>query len=118
MQQCKRFEVPYYVIHDWDLFDENVDITGACDESNPIYKSLDSIQRGHYSRNSKILNIVGDFSKIHYNKINLEEVLKIEDKDKGAISVYSKIEGKSYEEIIKEYPAIISNTLTEFLGIN
>ena len=45
-------------------------------------------------------------------------MLKIEDKDKGAISVYSKIEGKSYEEIIKEYPAIISNTLTEFLGIN
>jgi predicted ATP-dependent endonuclease of OLD family len=114
---CKKFEIPYFVIHDWDLNGNEIDISGKPDESNPHYKNLISTDRTQYTKNHKIFKEVGTFKNIHYNKKNLEVVLKITESEKSSASVFGKLKDKSLDTIMKEFPNLIDNNLLRFLEI-
>lgn len=117
VQLCKLYEIPFFVIHDWDLSDPGVDITKDNSESNSQYNSLSPKEKAQFTKNKIILNNVGNINLIHHNKPKLEGVLGILDKDKGAISVYEKLTGLSYDQVKKTYPMLISTDLENFLGI-
>ena len=40
VQLCKRFEIPHFVIHDWDLSQYKMDISKVPSATNTDYKSL------------------------------------------------------------------------------
>ncbi len=117
IQLCKRFEIPFFVIHDWDLNNNDTDITLANDESNANYTSLDSSEKAQYTKNYKILKETEAPNLIHHNKKNLETVLNIEKNDKGAISVYKKIKDKTFEQIKTDFVGLLDDNIINFLNI-
>lgn len=116
VQLCKRFEIPYFVIHDWDLEDPNIDIASPPEKSNAVYEGLSTTEKGQYTKNHKLLVEAGAQS-IHQNKKNLETVLGIALADKGIVSVFEKIENKSLVDINTEFPLLLNNKLLNFLKI-
>ena len=117
VQLCKRFEIPFFVVHDWDLNANDLDITVEGNSGNKVYTNLDTIEKAQYTKNFKIYSEVGDLIKIHHNKKKLETVLKIADKNKGAVSVYKAIEEKTFEQVSSEYPGLFDENLLKFVGI-
>lgn len=116
IQICKRYEIPYYVIHDWDLDDESIDISITPKESK-IYQSLTPEDKAQYTKNYKIALEAG-IENVHTNKRNIEEVLDIDVSDKGTLSIFEKINNKSFEDIQSSYPLLIDDGLLNFLEIN
>ncbi|MGA2323822.1 MAG: AAA family ATPase [Sedimentisphaerales bacterium] len=114
---CKKFKIPYFVIHDWDLTRNDVDVSRKPDESNPDYRSLIPTEKAQYTKNHKILKEVGALENIHYNKKNLEVVLKIPESEKSATSVFGKLKGKNLDIIMKEFPNLIDDNLLRFVEI-
>lgn len=117
VQLCKIFQIPYFVIHDWDLSDD-IDPNTKPDPTNVEAKKVLIQERGQWTKNKKILEVIEKEELRHINKRNIEEVLGIEPSDKGTASVFEKIGGKSLEQIRKESPLLINENLLEFLGIN
>lgn len=117
IQLCKRFEIPFFVIHDWDLDNSDLDITVRGAATNQSYSSLNPTEKGQYTKNHKIFKEAGDLEKIHHNKKKLETVLGITDAEKGAISVYEKLKDKSFENVKTDFPNLFDDKLLNFLNI-
>ncbi len=118
VQLCKRFDIPFFVIHDWDLDDKSLNITNAGNDENQSYQSLGPGEKAQYTNNHKIFKEVGDLTKIHHNKKKLETVLNISDQNKGPVSVYAALKEKSLDNILEEYPDFIDKNILEFLNID
>lgn len=113
---CKRFEIPVFVIHDWDINDD-VDPNTKTESDDPDLKKQLIQDKSQWTKNQKILNSLGDITNVHHNKRHLEDVLGIEINKKGPISVYEKIFGMKFEEITIKYPKLIDDNLLDFVGI-
>lgn len=108
VQLCQWYDIPYFVIHDWDLSDESIELR----DNSKEYKQLDSTQKAHYTKNLTILNLA-KAENIHQNKINLEGVLDI--KVKGTTEVFEKLCNKTFDEIITQFPKFTNDKLLTFL---
>lgn len=115
VQLCKRFEISHFIIHDWDLTDEDVDISAEPGGANSYYQDLTPAEKAQYTKNHKILREVGTPELIHHNKRNLETVLGISEAEKGAISVFEKLKDKNLDEAMTEFPNLIDNKLLKFM---
>ncbi|MEI6729474.1 MAG: AAA family ATPase [bacterium] len=87
IQICKVLKIDYFVIHDWDLNDNidpytlrNIEVIEGNKESEIAKKKL-TADRGQWTKNQKILELIRDKSRIHFNKRNLETVLEINKKN-------------------------------------
>jgi predicted ATP-dependent endonuclease of OLD family len=116
VQLCKRFDISYFVIHDWDLPRDDIDISGEPKTTNKNYEELNPTEKSQYTKNYKILKEVGNIELIHHNKKDLESVLGISEAAKGAISVFEKLKDKKLDEVMKEFPNFINNKLLAFIG--
>lgn len=114
IQICKRFDVPFFVIHDWDLPDDADPNTKPYPLNEEARKVLVQ-DRGQWTKNKKILEVIEKEELRHVNKRNLEGALGIEPNNKGPVSVFEKIKGKSLEQIKIEFPLLISENLLNFL---
>jgi putative ATP-dependent endonuclease of the OLD family len=117
IQLCQRYQIAFYVIHDWDISNSDLDIYQD-PRSYPPYSSLPSEEKSQFTKNFKIASLINDKSKLHHNKLKLESVLGIKDADKGAISVVRALENKSVPEIMKTNPGFINQSLLDFLKIS
>lgn len=115
VQLCKKFKVPFFVIHDWDLDNYNIDVSLSQEDPNSIYTSLSASEKQQYTKNRKILLEAGEVN-LHTNKRKLETVLKID--NKNTASVFEKINGKTIEQIREEFPSFLPDTLLNFLKID
>ncbi|MFN8306170.1 MAG: AAA family ATPase [Ferruginibacter sp.] len=109
VQLCQRYDIPYFVVHDWDLSDESIELK----DKSEAYKKLDAVQKAHYTKNLTILNVAKS-DNIHQNKINLEGVLDI--RIKGTTEVFEKLSTKTFEEIIVQFPKFTNDKLLAFLS--
>jgi putative ATP-dependent endonuclease of OLD family len=116
VQLCKLFEIPFFVIHDWDLADDDIDVSIQPNGGNLIYQALSSSDKAQFTKNHKILTITGS-NYVHQNKRNLESVLNISDNNKGAVSVFEKLNNKTLENIVQEFPKLVGQNLITFLDI-
>ncbi len=113
---CKLFKIDFFVIHDWDLDnddDPNLLPEGATDEE----KKKQTTDKQQWTKNNKILEKIEKEGLRHCNKKNLEEVLNIERNQKGTIAIYQKLKDKNLEDVQRKYPNLVSNSLLNFLGI-
>lgn len=108
VQICQRYEIPYFVIHDWDLEDDGLVI----EENSKAYEKLDPVQKAQFTKNLTI-STVSKAENVHQNKRNLESVLGI--KTKGTTEVFEKLNSKSFDEIVNEFPKFTSEKLLAFL---
>lgn len=99
IQLCNYFKIPCLVIHDYDLDSESDD------------SPQDKAQK---TKNTKIANIITS-ERVHLNKRNLESVLSIDQADKNAPTVFSKVYGKTIAQIRKEFPTFLSDNILKFL---
>ena len=118
VQLCKRFDIPYFVIHDWDLSRDEMDISKEPDADNKDYQNLVPKEKAQYTKNHKILKEVGTLERIHHNKKKLESVLQISEGAKGAISVFEKLKDKNLDDVMNKFPNLIDDNLLRFVGIN
>ncbi len=116
VQLCQRFEIPYFVIHDWDLQDNTLDISKEPTEANSQYKLLDKESKAQYTKNYKIYTLTGKIN-IHQNKRNLEDVLGLSKSEKTSVEVFKKVNGKSFEDVQRDFPGLINDELLSFLKI-
>ena len=107
----KFFVVDHFLIHDWDLDDNNIDIALDKSDAHSIYSSLSAVDKVQYSKNHKILKECGE--NLHWNKKNLESVLGIV--NKGTKEIAEKLSGKSMSEICSLYPDFVSKALIDFM---
>ncbi len=112
IQLCKLFEIDYFVIHDFDLPDD-CDITIAKEEPSSVYSELTSPEKAQYTKNFTIALEAG-IENIHHNKPNLEGVLNIT--NKGSVSVYQSLSGKTTEEVMVEYPNFLNQKIIDFFN--
>jgi len=117
VQLCKRFEIPHFVIHDWDLSRKEINISEKPNAANEDYQRLVPKEKAEYTKNHKIFKEVGTLERIHHNKKNLETVLGISEDTKGAISIFEKLKDKNLDNVMKEFPNLIDNNLLRFVGI-
>ena len=113
---CKLFKIECFVIHDWDLNNDNDPNTlpeGRTEEE----KKLLTTDKQQWTKNKSILEKVGDEKFRHCNKRNLEEVLDIERNQKGTVAIYQKLKDKTLTDVQNEYPKLISENLLTFLNI-
>ncbi len=116
IQLCQRFEIPFFVIHDWDLNDKTIDISVEPTETNSQYTSLDKEAKAQYTKNYKIFTLT-DETSIHQNKRNLEDVLGLSHSEKTSAKVFEKVKGKSLEDIQRDFPGLINDKLLSFLQV-
>jgi len=116
IQLCQRYQIEFYVIHDWDLSNNDLDIYQEPKSYNK-YALLPSEEKSQFTKNFKIASQINDRSKLHHNKLKLESVLRIKDSDKGAMSVFNALEKKNLKEIMTAFPEFINNSLLDFLQI-
>jgi putative ATP-dependent endonuclease of the OLD family len=109
VQICQRYEIPYFVIHDWDLQDDKIEI----EEKNIAYSKLDTAEKAQFTKNLTILAVAKE-DNVHQNKRNLESVLNI--KVKGTTEVFEKLNAKTFDSIVKEFPKFTSEKLLAFLS--
>ena len=99
---CKLFKIDFFVIHDWDLDNDNDPNTlpkGTTEEEGK--KQVADKQQ--WTKNKKILDKIGNENLRHCNKRNLEEVLDIERNQKGTVEIYQKLKDKDLEGVQKQY---------------
>jgi putative ATP-dependent endonuclease of OLD family len=111
VQLCQRYEIRYFVIHDWDLPTDDIVLEDHTTSS--IYKGLDAQQKAQFTKNFTIQSVAGS-QNVHQNKRNLETVLNI--KDKGTTEVFEKLANKSFEAVLKEFPKFTSENLLAFVS--
>ncbi len=111
IQLCKLFEIEYFVVHDFDLSME-CDVTIPKESQASIYSKLEAPEKAQYTKNYNIALEAG-IVNIHHNKPNLEGVLNI--KNKGSVSVYESLSGKTILEVVKEYPAFLPDKILNFI---
>ena len=70
VQLCKRLGIPYFVIHDWDIGDPCLAITGESSGKDAAYKKLDKAEKAQYTKNATILREAGA-NNVHHNKKHL-----------------------------------------------
>lgn len=116
MQLCKRYEIPCFVIHDWDLDDFQIDVSAEPTDSNKSYTSLSSQEKAEYTKNHKIYS-ESDGTNLHCNKRNLETVLGLSVSEKKPSNVYERVRGKDMKKIKSEFPGLLSDELLSFIGI-
>jgi hypothetical protein len=116
VQLCKKYRIPYFVVHDWDLSDPHLEVSEAPGPKNKAYAKLDKDAKAQYTKNHRIRAEAGQ-EHVHQNKRNLEEVLGIPVKDKSAASVFAKVNGKSLAQVVKEFPGLIPQALLRLLEI-
>lgn len=116
IELSNAFEVPCFVIHDWDLNDDIDPNTKEIpvDEGQKKLLSNDKCQR---TKNQTIISVIWDQNRLHQNKRNLEWVLWIDKKAKWPVSVFEKINWKTLEQIQAEYPNFLPSKLLNFLWI-
>ncbi|MEW6408145.1 MAG: AAA family ATPase [Patescibacteria group bacterium] len=113
---CKLFKTDCFVIHDWDLDNDNDPNTlpeGATEEE----KKKQVADKQQWTKNKNILDKIENENSRHCNKRNLEKVLDIERNQKGTVAIYQKLKDKSLEYVQKQYPKLVSDNLLNFLGI-
>ena len=113
---CKLFKIDFFVIHDWDLDNDDNPNTlpeGTTEEE----KKKQAVDKQQWTKNNKILDKIGNKNLRHCNKRNLEIVLDIERSQKGTVAIYQKLKNKTSKDIQKDYPNLISDNLLNFLGI-
>ena len=113
---CKLYHIDYFVIHDWDLEDPNIDISLNITDSNSVYNNLQKEHKQQYTKNHKLLMAAGK-EKIHHNKKRLEEVLGIPQSEKGCESIYNKLKEKTLEDIKTDYPNLVNDAMFAFLNL-
>jgi predicted ATP-dependent endonuclease of OLD family len=111
IQLCKLFEIEFFVIHDFDI-QTDCDITIPSTEPGSVYSGLGSNEKAQYTKNFNIFMEAG-IENIHHNKPNLEGVLGIT--DKGTVSVYQNLSGKTVEEVFVEFPNFLPKELIAFI---
>jgi len=109
---CKALNIDAYLVHDWDLPDDNIDVSIESVKSSE-YSDLSSIDKAQYTKNQAILTVAAN--NIHWNKRNLESVLKIT--KKGTVEIAEKLSAKTTSEIAEKYPGFLSHALLEFVEI-
>lgn len=115
IQLCKKYEIDYFVCHDWDLTDEDIDCSIDF-ASSLVYSGLDVKEKAQYTKNYKILK-EADFKNVHQNKVKLESVLGIPDNEKGTVSVYKKLFDLPFNDIISSYPGLFDEAMFKFFEI-
>lgn len=113
IQVCKLFEIEHFVIHDFDL-NKDIDISIPNSDKQSEYKGLEKEEKQQYTKNFKIFTLAGG-ANIHHNKPNLEGVLGIDKKNKGASSVYGNLSGKTITEVVKTYPNFLNDKILNFI---
>jgi len=111
IQLCKLFEISYFVVHDFDIIND-CDITIPKEDSKSVYSSLDTVEKAQYTKNYNIAKEAG-IDNIHHNKPNLEGVLNIT--NKGSVSVYENLSGKTITEVYNEFPAFLTDRIIKFM---
>lgn len=111
IQLCKLFEIEYFVVHDFDII-EDCDITIPKENQDSKYNDLEPKEKAQYTKNFNIASEAG-IENIHHNKPNLEGVLSIT--DKGSVSVYECLSGKTMTEVYNEYPAFLTDEIIKFM---
>jgi hypothetical protein len=112
VQLCKKWQTPYFVIHDWDLAGPSVDVSVPSAESAD-YPHLTPTEKGQYTKNHKILKEAGA-GCVHHNKTKLETVLSIAPADKCAASVHERIVDLNIEKAIATFPLFMTQAIAEF----
>jgi hypothetical protein len=116
IQLCKRYDISYFIIHDWDLDDRDIDVRKMPNEANKTYQQLDSVSKAQFTKNYKIYK-ASNVKRIHWNKRNLETVLGLTDSEKQPAKIFEKTKGKKLDQIRSEFPELLSSDLLEFLGL-
>ncbi len=117
VQLCKRFGIPYFVVHDWDLPDPGIDVSKEPGATNALYQGLAAEDKAQYTKNWRIRCESGA-ANVHHNKRNLEEVLGIPTNAKSAASVYERVGGKSFAEVVRDFPNLFSPNLRQFVQVD
>lgn len=133
MYTCNLLWTKAFAIFDSDLpvgqkIDENDNYLDWDNykRKNP-YESLDKKWKQHYTKNIKLISIAKK-QKFNYqmNCPKIEWVLNYEIhnpeelsyKSKSSLSIFSKLEQKSYTEIRINFPSFISDELDDFIKMN
>jgi putative ATP-dependent endonuclease of OLD family len=112
VQICKLFNIDFFVIHDFDI-PNDCDNTLSIDHPESVYSSLSPSEKAQYTKNLRIISEAG-VEKIHHNKPKLEGVLSIQ--NKSSASVFEAVKDKSLDEIMKQFPKFLPQTILDFLG--
>ena len=67
VQLCNRLGIPYFVIHDWDIGDPCLAITGESSDKDAAYEKLDKAEKAQYTKNVTILREAGA-NNVHHNE--------------------------------------------------
>jgi putative ATP-dependent endonuclease of the OLD family len=117
VQICKALKVDYFVVHDWDLDNDinpytlpNIEVIAGNEEIDKAKKKL-TADRGQWTKNQKILEIVNDRNRIHFNKRNLEMVLQID--KKNDFELWKKVQELIKSEFPKEF---LPDNLIKFIN--
>ncbi len=115
IQLCQCYQIPYFVIHDWDL-DQNInDSLQKPNENNSVYMQLSSTDKAQYTKNYKIQQLAG-IANVHRNKRNIEEALGIAIKNKSTEYIYKQLHGKTWNKIKEDYPGFLPDMLLSFVS--
>jgi hypothetical protein len=112
VQLCKKWGIPYFVIHDWDITACDR-LEGPADDSNEVYKGLSSEEKAQYTKNCRIDAVAGT-ANVHCNRLKLETVLKIA--KKSAASVFARVNGKTILDVKTDFPGFWPDRLEAFLS--
>lgn len=102
VQFCNEFEIPVFVIHDSDI-------------ENNVEGDLTPMQKAQVTKNEKIKKIVQN-ELLHQNIPNLEAVLGIPLAEKSAVSVMSKLSGKTIDQVRSDFPEFLPLELLDFVN--
>ncbi|CAK7082457.1 AAA family ATPase [Tissierella sp.] len=116
VELCKHFNIDYFVITDWDLYEDFIgELSKYKHESDMkkshLYKEASS-NKGIITTNWKIISSVG-LDNIHYNIPRLEEVIGYENNDKDSLNIWKKL-----NETDEFSTNLFSSNLEKFIGLN